>query len=139
MLPYSSCVLNLDPAAETARIVEFMRAHVAGTLRRRGAVVGLSGGIDSSVVAALCVRAFGKDRVLGLFMPEHHSSDDSLRLGRELAETLGIDALIEDIAPALESAGCYRRQEEAIRTIVPDTARAGSASSCCHPYSKVSG
>ncbi len=120
MPPYSSCVLNLDPAAETARIVEFMRAHVNGTLRRRGAVVGLSGGIDSSVVAALCARAFGKDRVLGLFMPEHHSSGDSLRLGQTLAETLGIEALIEDIAPALESAGCYRRQEEAIRSVVPE-------------------
>jgi|SRR5688572_5761537 NAD+ synthase len=120
MRPYSSCVLDLDPAAETARIVEFMRARVTGTLRRRGAVVGLSGGIDSSVVAALCMRAFGKDRVLGLFMPEHHSSDDSLRLGQTLAEALGIEAIIEDIAPALESAGCYRRQEEAIRSIVPE-------------------
>src|SRR4051812_6874381 len=71
---FSSSVLKLDPAAETARIVESIRAQVLGTLRRRGAVVGLSGGIDSSVVAALSVRALGKEKVLGLFMPEHHSS-----------------------------------------------------------------
>src|SRR5688572_31036841 len=119
MRPYSSCVLDLDPAAETARIVEFMRARVTGTLRRRGAVLGLSGGIDSSVVAALCVRAFGKDKVLGLFMPERHSSDEALTLGRMLADSLGIEAIVEDIAPALEGLGCYRRQDEAIRSIVP--------------------
>jgi len=71
------------------------------------------------VVAALCVRALGKDRVLGLFMPERDSSGDSLRLGQMLAEQLGIEAIIEDIAPPLEHAGCYRRQEDAIRSIVP--------------------
>jgi NAD+ synthase len=117
---FSSSVLELDAAAESARIVEVMRAQVLGTLRRRGAVVGLSGGIDSSLVASLCVRAFGKDKVLGLFMPEHHSSDDALRLGRLLADTLEIEAIVEDIAPALEGLGCYRRQDEAIRTIVPE-------------------
>ena len=52
-------VLVLDAAAEVERIVEELRQQVFGELGRRGAVVGLSGGIDSSVVAALCVRAFG--------------------------------------------------------------------------------
>jgi NAD+ synthase len=118
--PFSSSVLNLDPVAETARVAESIRAHVLETLRRRGAVIGISGGIDSAVVAALCVRAFGKDRVLGLFMPERHSSDDSLRLGRAVCEALGIEAIVENIAPVLEGAGCYQRQEEAIRSIVPE-------------------
>jgi NAD+ synthase len=117
---FSASVLTLDAAAETDRIVETIRPQVLGTLRRRGAVVGISGGIDSSVVAALCVRAFGRDRMLGLFMPERDSSDDALRLGRALTEALGIDAVVEDIAPALEGAGCYRRQEEAIRQVVPE-------------------
>jgi NAD+ synthase len=117
---FSSSILHLEPAAATARIVESIREHVLGRLRRRGAVVGLSGGIDSSVVAALCVRALGKDKVLGLFMPERDSSGDSLRLGRALAAQLGIEALVEDIAPALEGAGCYRRQDEAIRSVVPE-------------------
>ena len=112
-------VLTLDAEAEIERIAQSLRAQVLGDFRRRGAVLGLSGGIDSSVVAALCVRAFGKDKVLGLFMPERHSSDDALTLGRLLADTLGIEAIIEDIGPALEGLGCYRRQDEAIRSIVP--------------------
>jgi NAD+ synthase len=117
---FSKDVLRLDSAIEVDRIVATLREQVLGRLRRRGAIVGLSGGIDSSVVAALCVRAFGKERVLGLFMPEHHSSEDALMLGRLIAGHLGIEAIIEDIAPALEGLGCYRRQEDAIRTVVPE-------------------
>jgi NAD+ synthase len=112
-------VLELDAEVEIERIAQSLRTQVLGEFRRRGAVMGLSGGIDSSVVAALCVRAFGKDKVLGLFMPERHSSDDALSLGRMLADSLGIEAIVEDIAPALEGLGCYRRQDEAIRSIVP--------------------
>ena len=112
-------VLTLDAEAEIERIAQSLRAQVLGEFRRRGAVLGLSGGIDSSVVAALCVRAFGKDKVLGLFMPERHSSDDALMLGRMLSSSLGIEAIVEDVAPALEGLGCYRRQDEAIRSIVP--------------------
>ncbi len=95
----------------------------AGEARRRGAVVGMSGGIDSSVVAALCVRALGPERVFGLLMPERDSSDDALRLGRLLAEHLGIRHAVEDIAPALEGLGCYRRQLEAIRMVGPGVRR----------------
>lgn len=113
-------VLKLDPSAEVDRIAENLREQVLGQLHRRGAVVGISGGIDSSVVSALCAHAFGKEKVLGLFMPEHHTSDDALMLGRMLAEHLGIDAIVENIAPALEGLGCYHRQVEAIRTVVPE-------------------
>jgi len=113
-------VLKLNPSAEVNRITETLREQVLGQLHRRGAVVGISGGIDSSVVAALCVRAFGKEKVLGLFMPEHHSSDDALMLGRMLTDHFRIEAVVENIAPALESLGCYQRQVEAIRTIVPE-------------------
>ncbi|TIM34126.1 MAG: NAD(+) synthase, partial [Mesorhizobium sp.] len=111
--------LVLDARMEVDRIVQILREQVFGTLRRRGVVVGLSGGIDSSVVASLCARAFGKDKVLGIFMPERHSSGDSLRLGRSVAAQLGIDTILEDIAPALEAVGAYRRQIEAIQTVVP--------------------
>jgi len=117
---FDNNILKLDPAAEVDRITNILREQVLGQLHRRGAVVGISGGIDSSVVAALCVRALGKERVLGLFMPEHHSSDDALMLGRMLTEHFGIEAIIEDIAPALENLGCYSHQNEAIRTVVPD-------------------
>jgi NAD+ synthase len=117
---FNKDALKLDPSVEIARITNTLREQVLGHLRRRGAVVGISGGIDSSVVASLCAHAFGKERVLGLFMPEHHTSDDALMLGRMLAEHLGIEAVIEDIAPALEGLGCYRRQVDAIRTVVPE-------------------
>jgi NAD+ synthase len=116
-------LLQLDLAAESARIEEAMRAQVLRTLRRKGVVVGLSGGIDSSVVAALAVRALGPDRVLGLFMPERDSAPDSLRLGRLLADALGIETALEDIGPALEGLRCYDRQVEAIRLVVPEYGR----------------
>jgi NAD+ synthase len=116
---FSMGTLVLDARMEVDRIVQILREQVFGTLRRRGVVVGLSGGIDSSVVASLCARAFGKDKVLGIFMPERHSSGDSLRLGRSVAAQLGIDTILEDIAPALEAVGAYRRQIEAIQTVVP--------------------
>jgi NAD+ synthase len=93
---------------------------VLGGLRRRGAVVGLSGGIDSSVVASLCVRALGSRHVVGLLMPERDSSEDALRLGRLLAERLGIEYLVEDLTAALTVLGCYERQLEAIRVAVPE-------------------
>lgn len=91
-----------------------------GTLKKRGVVVGLSGGIDSSVCAALAVKALGKDRVFGIFMPEKHSADESLELGQLLAKSLGIEATTENIAASLDGAGCYSRQEEAIKTVFPE-------------------
>ncbi|MCP9452163.1 MAG: NAD(+) synthase [Nitrospira sp.] len=112
--------LRLDASAEVARITSFIRDKVITTLRRKGVVVGLSGGIDSSTVAALAVRALGADRVIGLFMPESDSSDDSLRLGHLLAEKLGIRTFTEDISDILRGAACYRRRDEAIRTVVPE-------------------
>ncbi len=117
---FSKDVLNIDAAAACARIEQAIREQVLGTLRRRGTVVGMSGGIDSSVVAALCARALGAQRVHGLLMPERDSSDDSLRLGRLIAKHLGIDPLVENIAPALAAIGCYDRQRDAIRKVFPD-------------------
>ncbi len=117
---FSRDVLRLDAAAASKTIAEAVRAQVLGTLRKRGAVVGMSGGIDSSVTAALCVKALGPDRVFGILMPERDSSDDALRLGKLLAEHLRIRFVVEDIAPALEGLGCYRRQLEAIRMVVPE-------------------
>jgi NAD+ synthase len=117
---FSRDVLRLDAARASAEIEAAIREQVLGTLRRRGAVVGMSGGIDSSVVATLCARALGPDRVVGLLMPERDSSGDALRLGRMLAAHLGIRHVVEDIAPALEALGCYARQLDAIRMVFPE-------------------
>ena len=111
--------LNVDAAAEIERIRTALRAQVLKRLRRRGLVVGLSGGVDSSVVAALCVRAFGPANVLGVFMPEQDSEPDSLRLGGSIAQWLGIETVLEDITPILTGAGCYRRRDEYIRRLFP--------------------
>jgi NAD+ synthase len=113
-------VLAIDAAQTTQEIAGAVRVQVFETLKRRGVVVGLSGGVDSSVVAALCVRALGKGKVLGLLMPERDSSADSRRLGRMAAETLGIASLLEDIEPTLAAAGCYARQVDAIRSVFPE-------------------
>lgn len=117
---FSSKALDIDAPAVAEAIEQAISAQVRDTLRRRGVVVGLSGGVDSSVVAALCVRALGPAHVLGLLMPERDSSDDALRLGRLIADHLGITTLVEDIGPTLDAVGCYRRQEEAIRQVFPD-------------------
>ncbi len=113
-------ILKIDAAAETDRIAASVREAVLGQCKRKGAVVAVSGGIDSSVVAALCVRAFGPEKVIALFLPESDSSSDSLRLGKQLAASLGIRSFTEDITPILSGAGCYRRRDEAIRSVFPE-------------------
>jgi NAD+ synthase len=115
-----SDLLNLDAAQATEQITSALKTNVLKHLRKRGAVVGLSGGIDSSVVAALCTKAFGKERVLGLLMPENDSSDESLELGTKLAEKLGIEVVAEPITGMLEGARCYQRRDEAVRSVIPD-------------------
>ncbi len=112
--------LAIDPELTVEAISDAIRSQIQLSLHRRGAVVGLSGGIDSSVVAALCVRTLGPNRVLGLMMPERDSSDDALHLARLLATHLGIETIVENITGALEGTGCYVRQAEAIRTVFPD-------------------
>ncbi len=111
--------LHIDAADSVEKISAVLTAYLAET-KRRGVVVALSGGIDSSVVAAVCVAALGKDRVLGLHLPERESSDETLRLSRLLAETLDIDSITEDITPVLDAAGCYRRRDDAIRLVYPE-------------------
>ncbi len=111
--------LELDVENEVARICAAIQVQVGRILRRRGAVLGLSGGIDSSVTAALCARALGPNKVLGLLMPERDSSPESERLGQVVARWLSIPTLREDIEPALQAVGCYRRRDEALRGVEP--------------------
>jgi NAD+ synthase len=112
--------LWIDPAEATDRIVAALRTALSTSLKRRGLVVGMSSGVDSSVCAALAVRAVGPKHVFGIFMPEHESDPQSLEIAKALADQLGIDSVKEDIAPILEGAGCYQRRNDAIRTVVPE-------------------
>lgn len=119
MNPYGPGALRIDEAAEVDRISDSIRAY-ARESHRRGAVVAVSGGIDSSVVAALCVRALGPDRVFALQMPEAESADETLVLSSQLVASLGIDSTVEEISGILEQFGCYRRRDEAIRMVLPE-------------------
>jgi NAD+ synthase len=115
----SQRVLDIDAAAEAARIEGAIRRQLQ-QLKRRGVVVGLSGGIDSSVVTTLCARAVGPERVLALLMPERDSSSESASLARQLTAKFNIPTVLEELAGMLDAAGCYARQVEAIRSVFPD-------------------
>jgi NAD+ synthase len=112
-------VLKLDPRTAADSIAQRLREIVVGTLKRRGVVLGLSGGIDSSVTAGLAVRAFGAQHVLGLLMPENDSAGETLGLSQTIARALGIETVHEDITPILQAARCYERRDEAIRKVCP--------------------
>jgi NAD+ synthase len=116
---FSKELLNIDCAKQTDVIVAEMR-RLMSSFKRRGIVIGLSGGIDSSVTAALAVRAFGPERVFGIHMPDRDSSADTLTFSRSVSTRFGFDSTLEDITPILESVGCYSRQESAIQLAVPE-------------------
>ena len=113
-------VLDLDCEAEVGRIVARMREATASALHKRGLVVAISGGIDSSVSIALATRAVGPNRVLALILPERDSSADSAVRGKELAEHLGVRYEVKDIAAALAAIGCYEWRDAAIKRVVPE-------------------
>ena len=118
--PFSAQLLQVNPEQETSRICRRMRELMLTQVKRRGVVIGLSGVIDSSVTAALAVRALGPERVLGLEMPERHSAEESERFSGMLAAALGIATVREDISGILDSVGFYQRYSEAARRVVPE-------------------
>jgi NAD+ synthase len=117
--PFSADTLRIDARLEVARIVTALRSQLRH-MRKWGLVLGLSGGIDSSVSVALAVEAVGKRNVEVLYMPERDSDPESLELGRLVAGTYGLTGIVEDIGPTLDALGCYARRDAAIRTIVPE-------------------
>ena len=90
--------LEIDPQAETERIVTALRESVHRVMRRRGAVVGISGGVDSSVVLALSVKAFGPEKVAALMMPERESAADTEQLARSVARHFAVEPVLEDVS-----------------------------------------
>jgi NAD+ synthase len=119
-MAFGKHVLIIDAATETETIVAMLRHQVCQRMRRRGAVVGISGGIDSSVVLSLCVRAFGPQQVTAVMMPEKDSDPESERLARLVAGREGVEPLLEEITGVLDAFGCYRQRDEAIRRVFPE-------------------
>jgi NAD+ synthase len=113
-------VLDLDCGVEVQKIGTRIREALARQIHRRGLVIAMSGGIDSSVSAALAVQAIGVKKVFGLLLPERDSSSSSLRLGQLLAKHLGIEYIVQDIAPTLDAIGCYQWRDDAIRKAFPE-------------------
>lgn len=116
----SSKTLDFDVTREVDRIGEWMRNTLANVLHKRGVVLGLSGGVDSSVCAALAVRALGPGKVFGVLMPEHDSSATSADRGEIVARQLGIEFRLEHIGETLRAIGCYKWRDEAINRLFPD-------------------
>jgi NAD+ synthase len=111
--------LDIDAAAESAHIASRMTEIVGRDLRRRGVVVALSGGVDSSVAVALAVKAFSPGRVRVLLLPERESSAASVDLGRRVAAQFGVEPILHDITAAIEGLGGYRLRDEAMAEVIP--------------------
>lgn len=112
--------LKIDARLVSEQLAETVVRQIRGTMKKAGAVVGISGGLDSSVVLALCAKALGPKRVVGIMMPETDSSPDSQQLAQLLADKFGVETILESITGGLEGMGCYRRRDEAIRQVFPE-------------------
>ena len=118
-MEFNKDVLKLDSKSEVERICEFIRQELRD-IKRDGIVIGLSGGIDSALSAALCVKALGKDKVFGLILPEKESNPVSAEYAAKHARELGIETETVDVTPTLEAFGTYRKRDDLIRKAFPD-------------------
>ena len=117
---FTKDILKLDPEQEVENISKQLRSLMKNTIKRRGIVLGLSGGIDSSVTCALTVKAFGSKKVFGLHMPERHSSDETLSLSTSVSDHFGIESEHENISGILDAVGFYRRYDAAVQSVIPE-------------------
>ena len=120
MMSFTLDSLKIDCEKAADQLVETLQKQVHVRMNRGGAVVGTSGGIDSAVVAALSVKAFGPEKMLAVLLPDKDSSPESSKLGKELAGAYGYEYITENVSNALEGAGCYTRRDEAIARVFPD-------------------
>ena len=118
--PFHRQILQLDPEQEVPRIVERLHHDIFHVLKRKGGVLGVSGGVDSAVVLALAVRAIDPRRLTVVLMPERESSQESILLGREVCRQFGVTPLVEDITEPLYGFGSYRRRDTAVRELFPE-------------------
>ncbi|GAB1405870.1 MAG: NAD(+) synthase [Lentimicrobiaceae bacterium] len=119
--PFSKDILKIENIEKLAdELGEMLKEQIFYEYKRRGAVIGISGGIDSSVSLALAAKYLGPERVFGVMMPEKDSNPDSETMASRLAAQYGVKAVVENIRPALEGFKCYERRDEAIQRVFPD-------------------
>jgi len=104
----------------TKSLQNFIHKQTFEKFRKRGIVIGISGGIDSAVSAKLACDSVGKENVLGLIMPEKESNPESKELAKKLCEKLDIKFVIDDITQILDSSSVYKTREEIIQKLFPD-------------------
>jgi len=119
--PFSKEILKIDDIpALVEKLGQQLKEDTFQKYKRRGTVIGISGGIDSSVSMALAVHALGSERVFGIMIPEKDSSPDSLELAENLANKFGVKTIVENISPALDGFACYERRDEAVKNVFPE-------------------
>ena len=106
-------IKNIEEVSQ--KLQEFIKDQVFNKFKRRGAVIGISGGVDSAVTAALCVKALGKEKVLGLILPEKESNSKSKPYAEKLAEQLGIKTEYIDLTPILTSFKMYEMRDSIVK------------------------
>ena len=106
-------IKNLEKSVDS--ICDFIKNEITNKFQRNGAIIGLSGGIDSAVTAALCVKAIGHEKVLGLIMPEKESELESQVLAKQFADKYNIKTKIIDISSILDSFGVYENKEKIVK------------------------
>lgn len=119
-MEFNRDVIAIDAEKISQQIVDFMRDQLQHFFKKRGIVIGLSGGIDSTVAAALSVRAVGAKRVHGVLLPEKDSNPKSRPYGLKVAESLGIECSEVNISPMLETYGVYAKRDAIVKKYFPD-------------------
>jgi NAD+ synthase len=109
-----------DVEAEVNHLAERIRHDLLSVLKRKGAVVGISGGVDSSLTLALTVKAIGSENVIGIMLPEKDSSSESKTFAQKLAKKFNVQTIEEDITKALEGFNCYKRRDQAVARLFPE-------------------
>ena len=117
---FSSDILKIDPDIELEKLSKFIVEQLRVVFRRKGVIVGLSGGIDSACMAAVAAHAVGKDKVVGLILPETESNPISSEYATKHAELLGIEHRQINIAPTVDSVVQYKWRDEFIQKLVPE-------------------
>ena len=113
-------VLKIDPAQELEKLSTFIMEQVRRVFRRKGIVVGLSGGIDSACMAAIAVHTVGKERVVGLVLPEKESNPVSAEFATKHAENLGIEHRQIDVSRTVDSVLNYSWRDEFVQKLIPE-------------------